>query len=110
VDHEPLPSCDLDIIRAGIKAPEVDSVFHVQLSELVSPSRLRHSMFRGQRPYSAVNVSDIVRGTPIGLGVRTEALEDDTEIGTGKNEGDLEIWGLTGWYLNLLLRALKLEI
>ncbi|THU91513.1 hypothetical protein K435DRAFT_780679 [Dendrothele bispora CBS 962.96] len=111
MDDDPLPSCDLDLVKASVNAPEVDSVFHVPLSELTSASRLRRSMFRGQRPYSAVNVSDIVYGRPNLSGIQghDKASEDDSEIGTGKHEGELEIWGLTGWYLTLLLRALRLE-
>ncbi|KAF5355321.1 hypothetical protein D9758_006037 [Tetrapyrgos nigripes] len=55
-EHDPLPSCDLELIRASMNPSEVDDVFHVPLSELISPSRLRPSMFRGSRPYWAVNV------------------------------------------------------
>ncbi|KAJ3720949.1 NUDIX hydrolase domain-like protein [Lentinula raphanica] len=108
---EPLPSCDLDAIRRNASQTEVDAVFHLPLSALTSPARLRASMFRGNRPYWAIGVQDLVSDVPASLEGRMKQTEhddvDDSEIGPGKY-GNLEVWGLTGWYLYLLMKKLKL--
>jgi len=92
-------------------------VFHVPLTELTAPARLRSSLFRGTQPYWAVDVTDIVRSAEATSGVSgatsisIEAVHGEEqldEIGIGR-EGRVEIWGLTGWYLSLLLRKLKLH-
>jgi len=112
---DPLPSLDLSILRKKVSQPEVDIVFHVSLSALTAPARLRSSMFRGQRPYWAVNVTDFVhetKGTGILLPLPTsrtsseQPTEDDDELGSGK-DSRIEVWGLTGWYLTLLMRTLQ---
>jgi nudix motif 8 len=58
-------------------------------------------MFRDLQPYWAVNVSDKVN--------RAEGLIEETEVDDigGRRETVLEIWGLTGWYLSLFMRALE---
>ncbi|KAG7093767.1 hypothetical protein E1B28_007415 [Marasmius oreades] len=111
-DDEPLPSCDLASLRAAASRAEVDFVFHLPFSDLTLPHRLRSSLFRGNRPYWTVGVSDIVEDGTIGNGSldgeRNGVIqEDDSEIGPGRY-GHLEVWGLTGWYLNLLMRRLKM--
>jgi hypothetical protein len=58
-------------------------------------------MFRAASPYWAIDVSDLVQGF--------EGVNDPVEhpeVGGGK-EGRLEVWGLTGWYMSLLMRILK---
>jgi len=108
-DDEPLPSCDLADLRKNLSQPEVDAVFHLPFSALASPARLRSSMFRGHRPYWAVGAADLVSEGPSEpvLAPKGAALEDDSEIGAGKY-GSLEVWGLTGWYLFLLMKRLQL--
>ncbi|TDL23681.1 hypothetical protein BD410DRAFT_692735, partial [Rickenella mellea] len=93
----PFPSMLLSSLIPS--APEVAQVFHLPLEELVSPTRLRNHEFRGGTPYWAVNVSDLVGVT------WTEEVAD--EIGGGR-DGRLEVWGLTGWYVGLLMEALGL--
>lgn len=86
--------------------------FHLPLSALVSAPRLHQDLFRGGPPYFAIDVSDIVTAQDRGAVVSSDApaswendrIERD-EIGGGK-EDRLEVWGLTGWYLNVLLRIL----
>lgn len=94
---------------------EVAVVFHVPLTDLTAPGRLRSYLFRGERPYWAVDVTDLVRSAELLSGVSgsastsTELLYEEPqldEVGSGK-EGRVEIWGLTGWYLSLLLRRLQ---
>lgn len=100
----------MDLKDLKISRSEVDLAFHLPLRALTAPWRLRSSLFRGYRPYYSVNVTDVVRGNP---GQRLQAppphdAVDDTEIGSGKIAGTVEIWGLTGWYLTLLMRTLRL--
>ncbi|KAF5352888.1 hypothetical protein D9757_012093 [Collybiopsis confluens] len=52
-NDEPLPSCDITAIRKNISRAEVGALFHLPLAALASPSRLRSSFFRGNRPYWA---------------------------------------------------------
>jgi hypothetical protein len=78
---------------------EVAAIFHLPLAAAATPARLRVHQFRGGEPYWAVEVSDLIKGAP-----RTEL---------GRASGDrskerVEVWGLTGWYLFLLMKALKL--
>ena len=92
--------------------PEVAHVFHLPLSRLVDPSKLRKHMFRGLHPYWAINVTDVVEGTKsedtLGKeGVRWARETGIDEMGGGVG-GKLEVWGLTGWYVNVLLRALRI--
>ncbi|KAJ7576880.1 NUDIX hydrolase domain-like protein [Mycena floridula] len=104
---EPLASLDLSDIRTNKSDQEVESIFHVPLRTLTAPARLRPSMFRGQRPYWAVNVTDLVdSGRTLEMVVPSQPLNDDDEIGSGSNE-NIEIWGLTGWYLSLLMKILN---
>ncbi|KAJ3571908.1 hypothetical protein NP233_g3432 [Leucocoprinus birnbaumii] len=115
-DDCPYPSLDLNQIRRVMSVSEVAVVFHVPLTDLTTPGRLRSYLFRGERPYWAVDVTDIVRsaeghsGVNSSTSISTEAVHGETqldEVGSGR-EGRVEIWGLTGWYLSLLLRRLQL--
>jgi hypothetical protein len=78
---------------------EVAAIFHLPLATAATPARLRVHHFRGGRPYWAVEVSDLIKGPP------------STELSHASGDGPkqtLEVWGLTGWYLFLLMKALKL--
>ncbi|EGN96628.1 hypothetical protein SERLA73DRAFT_184736 [Serpula lacrymans var. lacrymans S7.3] len=97
--NTPLPS--LSISSLTISQPEVATVFHLPLSALTSPARLRSDFFRRTSPYWAIDVSDLVQGV-----TWTNDPEQRDEIGGGRN-GKLEVWGLTGWYLNLLAQTLQ---
>ncbi|KAK1232734.1 hypothetical protein PQX77_004132 [Marasmius sp. AFHP31] len=107
--EDPLPSCDLTSIRAVASRTEVDSVFHLPFSALTSAVRLRSSMFRGNRPYWTVGVADIVENRMLDDRYTggCPPSDDDSEIGPGRY-GELEIWGLSGWFLNLLLRNIEM--
>ncbi|KAG1907856.1 NUDIX hydrolase domain-like protein [Suillus fuscotomentosus] len=96
---DPLPSISLSSLR--ISQAEVATVFHLPLSAFTSPVRIRPDMFRAASPYWAIDVSDLVEGS--------EGVNDPSghsEVSGGK-EGRLEVWGLTGWYMSLLMRILK---
>ena len=69
-------------------------------------------MFRGLHPYWAINVTDVVESTKsedsLGNGgVNWKGETGIDEVGGGVG-GKLEVWGLTGWYVNVLLRALRI--
>lgn len=98
-DDEPLPSLEMSALVPS--APEVAHVFHMPFTELASSSRLRMHQFRGGSPYWAVDVTD-----RIGDSVKWTGETPADEVGGGRG-GRLEIWGLTGWYLNLFMRALE---
>jgi len=121
-DMDPLPSIDIDALRRGASRPEVATVFHLPLAALTAPARMRSYMFRGSRPYWAIDVTDLVSTAEEGNEVDDIAEQTDLyvgelesqaprapqqdEVGTGKDDR-MEVWGLTGWYLSLLMRALK---
>ena len=97
---KPIPSLPLSSLTPS--EPEVAKIFHLPLEELVQPARLRLHQFRGWAPYWAVDVSDIAGGDS---GVDWTAETSLDEVGGGR-EGKLEVWGLTGWYTNLFMRAI----
>ena len=77
---------------------EVAAIFYLPLAAAATPARLQVHHFRGGQPYWAVEVSDLIKGAP-----KTE-LNRANGVGPDK----LEVWGITGWYLFLLMKALKL--
>lgn len=97
----PFPSLSISSLRPS--APEVAHVFHLPFAELISPKRLHEHKFRGDEPYWAIDVTDIVGGV---AGVDWAGETPKDEIGGGRR-GALEVWGLTGWYLGMLMRALE---
>ncbi|GJE91159.1 CoA pyrophosphatase [Phanerochaete sordida] len=106
----PLPNLNMADLRLSQR--EVAHAFHLPLSDLVSAPRLHQSLFRGLSPYYAIDVSDIITAHGSGQVVSSDGQvpwESDPagrdEIGGGR-EGRLEVWGLTGWYLNVLMRIL----
>src|SRR5947209_5976508 len=101
-DSSPLPNFDLS--KLDLNAAEVAQLFHLTLEELTDTERLYQHQFRGRPPYWCVNVSDKVDEkywtTPKIL--PSETAEGAEVVDRGKR---LEIWGLTGFYLNHFLRA-----
>ena len=76
---------------------EVANAFHLPLAAAVSPPRLRLDYFRGEVPYWAVDVSDLL------------APPTDMSALDGEEQGEcLHVWGLTGWYLFSFMKALKI--
>jgi hypothetical protein len=77
---------------------EVDVAFHLPLADATAPGRLRVHHFRGGQPYWAVEVSDLIRG----------ASQTKWSHASGSQpEERVEVWGLTGWYLYLFMKSLK---
>ncbi|KAF8223797.1 hypothetical protein L208DRAFT_1315190, partial [Tricholoma matsutake] len=98
-DDDPLPSIDLHAIK--LSQSEVAAAFHLPLTALTAPSRMRSYLFRGERLYTAIDVTDLVR-----LGERVEDGKKMDVVGHA-HEGRMEVWGLTGWYLSSLMRILQ---
>jgi len=94
-DTPPLPSPPLSSL--ALSQVEVATVFHLPLDRFTDPHHLRERQFRGSTPYWACDVTDLV--TP---GIEWSRETSEGEVGP---DGRLEIWGLTGWYLNLFMNT-----
>jgi 8-oxo-dGTP pyrophosphatase MutT (NUDIX family) len=99
-DDDPEASlASLQMESLVLSRAEVAAAFHLPLAATVSPARLRLDYFRGEEPYWAIDVSDLVQSAP-----RTELSRLD-----GDEQGQcLQVWGLTGWYLFLFMKALEI--
>lgn len=115
-DDEPLPSIDLEALRRKISKSEVDAVFHLPLSAITSPARLRSGRYRGNRLYWPINVSDLVDPANVkariaergGVLPNYQCGGDDSEVGAGGFKNTIELWGLSGWYMTMLMRILQI--
>ncbi|GLB41724.1 putative NUDIX domain containing protein [Lyophyllum shimeji] len=111
-EDDALPSIDLLSLNGQVSPREVAIAFHLPLTALADPSRWRQALFRGSRPYTVIDVSDIVElagGRKLGITPLSneEGVDDQPdEVGPGR-EGRIEVWGLTGWYLSLLMKTLR---
>ncbi|KAF9221391.1 hypothetical protein BS17DRAFT_785309 [Gyrodon lividus] len=101
INADTLPSISLTSLT--ISQPEVATIFHLPLTACTSFVRLKSDLFRARSPYWAIDVSDLV---PLGVQPAADNPHGRPELGGGK-EGKLEVWGLTGWYLSLLMKVLK---
>jgi hypothetical protein len=102
---DPIPSLDLMSIQSSLPTTEVDTAFHLPLAALVEPSRRRLDAFRGGQPCWAIAVADLLRSSKMERAITTS---DHAVNNNGEKEEGLEVWGLTGWYLSLLMRLLKM--
>jgi hypothetical protein len=76
---------------------EVAAAFHLPLAAAAAPARLQVDYFRGGDPYYTIEVSDLIQGAP------------QTELSRTRGHGPaerVEVWGLTGFYLFLLMKTL----
>lgn len=86
---------------------EVSQIFHLPLAHLVDATRLRQHRLPNRPPYWAIDVTDLIDQTGEAL-LPPAPWEGEDEVGSG---GDpvtpkIEVWGLTGWYLNHFMRRL----
>jgi hypothetical protein len=81
--NEPLPGVPLSSLT--LSTSEVETAFHLPLSRMVQHALLRQDNLPNRPPYFAIDASDIL------------GMEDGEKV---------EVWGLTGWYLNLFMRRL----
>jgi hypothetical protein len=95
-DISPLPSPPLSSLT--LSQVEVAAVFHLPLSRFTDPRYLREHQPRGFTPYWACDVTDLVAP---GIEWSNAGANSNDEA-----NGRLEIWGLTGWYLNLFMGVL----
>lgn len=82
---------------------EVATTFHLPLRRLSDSRYHREHRFRGSFPYWACDVTDLVAP---GTEWSNAGASSPDKVGRGI-DGRLEIWGLTGWYLNMFLRVLS---
>lgn len=106
-EDDPLPSIDLVSLQSKLSQSEVAAAFHVPLSALIAPSRVRSHLFRDERPYTVLDVTDLVLAG-VGDQVSITAASNEKGESAGKKEGRIEVWGLTGWYLSLLMKTLQI--
>ncbi|KAF9531746.1 NUDIX hydrolase domain-like protein [Crepidotus variabilis] len=109
-EEEPLPDLSLPFIRSQASPNEVANVIHLPLSHLTGKSgRLRLSLFRDVQPYWCIDVTDLLsKSSEIVTANGTETLQASQNPGV--STGRIEVWGLTGWYLNILMRALGIDL
>lgn len=107
-NNEPFPSIDIEEIRQRISPSEVAAALHLPLKHFASPNRVRASLYRGKEPYYPIDVTDIVRSAlKEDEMIATKKGETEDEVGPGV-DGRVEVWGLTGWYVTLLMKALHI--
>jgi len=99
-----LPSLSMSSLTRSIG--EVSQIFHLPLSYLVDMNRLRQHNLPNRPPYHAIDVTDLIDQAK-------DTLLPPTLSGTGDEVGrgdstvpNVEVWGLTGWHLNQLMRRL----
>ncbi|KAF9642681.1 hypothetical protein BDM02DRAFT_1974827 [Thelephora ganbajun] len=97
-DTSPLPSPPLSSLT--LSQVEVAAVFHLPLNRLTDSRYLREHQFRGSTSYWACDATDLVAP---GIEWSNACANLEDEVGVGF-DGRLEIWGLTGWYLNLFMK------
>ena len=106
----PLPTFDMSGLN--LNTAEVAQVFYLTFEELADERRLRHHQFRGRPAYYTINVSDKVDPvywtTPLYLPGELPHKQTGEYAVADERQAKLEIWGLTGWYLNLFMRIVKL--
>ncbi|KAI6164462.1 NUDIX hydrolase domain-like protein [Pisolithus thermaeus] len=103
-DEEPdVPLPSLSVNSLAVSQPEVAAAFHLPLSALACQTRLRSSLFRASRPYWTLDVSDLV---PQRVQTRGDVDHNLVEKTAGEK---LEVWGLTGWYLSLIMEVLGIS-
>ncbi|KAG5635088.1 hypothetical protein H0H81_012487 [Sphagnurus paluster] len=112
-EDDALPSLDLLSLHSEVSPKEVAVAFHLPLATLADPTRCRASLFRETRPYTVVDVTDIVEtaaGRRLGItGLSCERVTEENRNMDSQRSGRIEVWGLTGWYLSLLMRALQVH-
>ncbi|CAE6482047.1 unnamed protein product [Rhizoctonia solani] len=99
-----LPSLQISSIRPSY--PEVAHVFHLTLKDIADldqRQRLRAHSFRQGAPYWSIDVTDKVSEAP---GLTWADASGIDEVGGSDRPGRLEVWGLTGWYVNVLMQWL----
>ncbi|KAF8738827.1 NUDIX domain, partial [Rhizoctonia solani] len=99
-----LPSFSMSSIRPSF--PEVAHAFHLPLEDIADldqKQRLRVHSFRNHEPYWSIDVTDKVSEAP---GLTWTGPSGIDEVGGSDQPGKLEVWGLTGWYINVLMQWL----
>ncbi|KAF8631905.1 hypothetical protein AX15_002163 [Amanita polypyramis BW_CC] len=111
---DPLPSLNVNTIRGRLPTTEVAAAFHLPFSAMIDPTR-RRSRVRVGKSYEAIAVADLLEtddikrsATVVNGTQEADCTMDNSAIVDGDNLEGLEVWGLTGWYLTLFMKALKI--
>lgn len=96
---------NLDPSTLTLNSTEVAQLFYLTLEELTDTSRLHQHHFRGRPPYWCVTVSDKV---PEQYWTTPRVLPFEKGDEPEDRGRRLEIWGLTGYYLNLFMRKMTI--
>jgi len=110
----PLPSITLSSLTPS--PSEVSQIFHLPLSYLTDPKRLRIHKLPHKPPYYAIDVTDRVDAWKDivfpAIPGSFEAVDLEKESGSDSDPADVhptpkvQVWGLTGWYINEFMRCL----
>ncbi len=109
--EDPFPSLDMSTIRQKLPTVEVAAAFHLPLSALVEPTKRRLDMFREGMPYWAISVADLlqdVQPSIVDVNEQKDADHIPNIVDSNKLGDGLEVWGLTGWYLSLVMKILNI--
>jgi len=83
----------MNTLRSQASPVEVATTIHLPLKFFASPTQIRTSVYRAQEPYWVIDVTDLVQSA---------AKEEKSDI-----NGRIEVWGLTGWYISMLMKVLQ---
>jgi len=90
---EPFPSLDMNTLRCQASPVEVATTIHLPLKFFASPTRIRTSEYRAQESYWVIDVTDLVQSA--------------VNLSEEERSGRIEVWGLTGWYISMLMKVLQ---
>ncbi|KAF8327222.1 NUDIX hydrolase domain-like protein [Cantharellus anzutake] len=105
----PLPSLSINSLRPN--PSEVQQVFQFPLSYLLSPLRLRPHNLLMRSSYWAIDVTDFIKPELRGLLPNVPCSPNDgDEAGRIVDPAvpKIEVWGLTGHYMNVFMRRLMM--
>jgi hypothetical protein len=97
----------MDTLRSQASPVEVATTIHLPLKFFAFPTRIRTSTFRAEEPYWVIDVTDLVQsvlGEDATITRNTSEEERETRPGI---DGRIEVWGLTGWYISMLMKVLQ---
>ena len=97
----------MDTLRSQASTVEVATTIHLPLKFFALPTRIRTSIYRAREPYWVFDVTDLVQSVFAEDATITRNTEEQgSEIKSGI-DGRIEVWGLTGWYLSMLMKVLQ---
>ena len=96
----------MDTLRSQVSPVEVATTIHLPLKFFAFPTLIRTSIYRAQKPYWVIDVTDLVQSV---LAEDATITEEESETGS-RIDGRIEVWGLTGWYISMLMKVLQVYL